>query len=126
MSCHQVMPSERAARRVVGPLPLLAEWPCNSHEQAEPLATAGADLLWVGPPRLSDGMRLWGPALRPLIRDGLQRLLPLGLPLVAGAAIASPDDALALRDAGAALFALGPAWWVEPALAAAVGVALRG
>ena len=116
----------RAARRVVGPLPIIAEWPCNSPAPAEALATAGADLLWVGPPRLSDGMRLWGPALRPLIRDGLQRLLPLGLPLVAGAAIASPDDALALRDAGAALFALGPPWWVEPSLAAAVGVALRG
>ena len=114
----------RAARRVLGPVPLIAESSGGAEAPSSDLVEAGADAIWLGPPRLRDGTRLWGPALLPLMRDEVRAVQPLGVPLVVGAAIASPEAALALRDDGATLFALGPPWWVEPDLTERVLAAL--
>lgn len=115
-----------AARRVTA-RPLIAELPCTGSERAGALVAAGADLLWLGPPRAGPGpARLWGPAIAPLVESAVVRLAGREQsPLIAGAGIGSAADAAALRAAGAALVALGPPWWVRPALAAEIAAALE-
>jgi hypothetical protein len=111
------------ARRGAAVLPLLAEVPCTEIERGVGLVEAGADGLWVGPPRAGrHGERLWGPAVLPLVLAALQSeaLAGLNVPRLAGAGIGSAPTARRLIEGGAAALALGPAWWVEPGLAAEV------
>ncbi|MBA3532281.1 MAG: hypothetical protein H0T73_10205 [Ardenticatenales bacterium] len=116
-----------SARSLVPALPLLAELPCTETVSgARALVEAGADSLWVGPPQVEGGKRLWGPAALPLLLAAITALhkeLP-EIPLIAGAGIASPSDAQRARTAGAALIALDPAWWVQPGLASEIASSL--
>lgn len=119
-----------AARRA-SLLPLLAEVPVDlAIDLAPALAEAGADALIVGPPRAAGeagrATRLWGPAILPLVERALDRLVDLlpNLPLLAGAGIGTPDDAVRATEAGATAVALGPEWWTDPALAAEIVNAL--
>jgi hypothetical protein len=113
-----------AAARPVAALPLVAEVPATETSGLAPsLLDAGADALWIGPPRLGDGnRRLWGPAILPLVVAALEqaRRLAPALPLIAGAGIASAADSRRLLDAGASALALDPAWWAQPTLLAIV------
>jgi hypothetical protein len=113
-----------AAARPVAALPIVAEVPASEASALAPsLLDAGADALWIGPPRLGNShRRLWGPAVLPLVLAALEqaRSHTAALPLIAGAGIASAADARRLMDAGASAVALDPAWWVEPTLLEAV------
>ncbi len=110
-----------AAKRSAPALPVLAEFPCTEVQSGKDLVAAGADGLWVGPPRAgAGGQRLWGAAVLPLVLAALAIVREEAVPLVAGTAAASAEDALRLIEAGATAIALDPAWWVEPGLAAAM------
>lgn len=122
------MPERVAAARQVAPaLPLLAEVPSpHAAYGAAGLVEAGADGLWLGPPIGRGAARLWGPAGFPLLLSALEAVaaLDLGVPLIAGAHLASAEDAQRARDAGAAAVALDPAWWVNPQLAEEIAARL--
>lgn len=112
-------------------LPVLAEVPVDLVFLLAPaLAAAGVAALLVGPPRAASDhgrvARLWGPALLPQIEYALRLLADTSptLPCIAAAGVASANDALRLRAAGAVAVALGPEWWAEPTLAEQVAAAL--
>ncbi len=118
-----------AARRGAIALPLVAELCCtDAPDAAAALIAAGADALWIGPPRVGyGGTRLWGPAALPFVLAMLDHATaaPLNVPIVAGAGIASAADARRAREAGADILALDPSWWGEPALASAIAQVLQ-
>lgn len=125
-----------AVRQAAPTLPLLAEFPCTEAAQSSALLQAGADGLWLGPPRAAwhpdqntpgNTPRLWGPAILPLLLAALEHeaIANAGIPRIAGAGVASAADAHRAHAAGAALVALDPAWWVQPNLAGELSAALE-
>ena len=104
-----------------GELPLIVHLPLN--RAGEPwlkqLPGHGASAISLGGPR---GMlptdtgrpingRLYGPALFPLALAAVQTTRRLGIPIIAGAGIYRPQDAEALRDAGAWAVQLDTVLW---------------
>jgi dihydroorotate dehydrogenase (NAD+) catalytic subunit len=122
----EVSASQAAAmvQACVGELPLIAHLPLGAPlDVFAAAAEAGVQAVSIGAPRgalpAPDGApvhgRLYGPAIFPLALQGVVQLASaLRVPILAGGGVYAPEQAQALRQAGAAVVVLDGVLWTEP------------
>lgn len=113
---------ERAVAELIvatqGELPVIARLPLSAQNLAASAAAAGASAISLGPlpgARLSSGAsqrgRLYGPGLYPAALAAVTALAGLGVPVIGGGGVYTPEQAEGLLAAGAQAVQLDGILW---------------